>query len=90
MLKSLLNKDAGRKACNFNKKDSNTDVNIPCECSCEYCEISKSTFFQEHLYTAASEVSIGSDYLGLSFWAVAFKILLSNITKIPVAFKPEL
>ena len=40
--------------------------------SCEYCEISKSTYFQEHLHAAISEVSLGSDCLGLSFWAAAF------------------
>ena len=45
--------------------------------SCEYCEISKNTYFEEHLRTAASEVSIGSDCLGLSFWTVAFKTILS-------------
>ena len=39
--------------------------------SCKYCEIFKSTYFQEHLQTAASEVSLRSDCLGLSFWAVA-------------------
>ena len=58
--------------------------------SCEYCEISKNNYFEEHLRTAASEVTLGSDCLGLSFWTVAFKtIWLSNFTQIPVAFKPE-
>ena len=37
-----------------------------------------------------SEETLGSDLLGLSFRRVAFKtILISNITKIPFAFKPE-
>ena len=35
--------------------------------SCEYCEISKNIYFEEHLRTAASEVTLGSDCLGLSF-----------------------
>ena len=39
----------------------------------EYCEISKNTYFEEHLRTAASEVTLGSDCLGFSFWTVAFK-----------------
>ena len=33
----------------------------------------RAPFFQEHLHAAASEVSLGSDCLGLSFWTVAFK-----------------
>ena len=40
--------------------------------------------FEEHLRTAASEETIGSDWIGLSFWRVAFKT-----TKIPVALKLE-
>ena len=35
--------------------------------SCEYCEISKNTYFEEHLRTADSEVTLGSDCLGPSF-----------------------
>ena len=46
--------------------------------SCEYCEISKSTYFDEHLHTAASEVTLGSDFLGLFCWTVAFKTILSK------------
>ena len=57
MFKSLLNKVAGGKADVF----------------CEYCEISKSTYLQEHLHMAASEVNLGSDCLGLSFRTVTFK-----------------
>ena len=30
-------------------------------------------YFQEHLHTTTSEVSLGSDCLGLSFWTVTFK-----------------
>ena len=43
------------------KKDSNTDF------SCKYWEISKKTYFEEHLRTLASEETLGSDWLGLSF-----------------------
>ena len=50
--------------------------------SCEYCEISKNTYFEEHLRTAASEVTLGIDYLGISFWTDSFKTILT--------FKPEL
>ena len=45
--------------------------------SCEYCEISKSNYFEEHLRTAAFEVTVGSDCLGLSFWKAAFKTILN-------------
>ena len=57
--------------------------------SCGYCEIFKNTYFEEHLRTAASEVNLGSDCLGLSFWTAAFKTImrLRNITNMPVAFK---
>ena len=51
--------------------------------SCEYCEISTSIYFEEHPRTAASDVTLGSDSLRLSFWRVAFKTILTcNITKI--------
>ena len=45
--------------------------------SCEYCEISKNTYFEKHLRTAAPEVTLGSDYLGLSFWTATFKTILT-------------
>ena len=35
--------------------------------SCEYCEISKSIYFEEHLRMPASEVTLGSDSLRLPF-----------------------
>ena len=38
------------KACNFIKKETLTQV-----FSCEFCEISRSTFFIKHLRTTASE-----------------------------------
>ena len=46
--------------------------------SCEYCEISKNTYFKENLRTGASEVTVGSDWLGLSFWTVTFKTILTQ------------
>ena len=39
------------KACNFIKKEALAQL-----LSCEYCEISKNTFFTEHLWAAASGV----------------------------------
>ena len=39
-----------RKTCNFIKKE-----NLAQMFSCELCEISKNTFFTEHLWTTASE-----------------------------------
>ena len=45
--------------------------------SCEYWKISKNTYLEEHLRTAASEVTLGSDCLGLSFWRIAFKTVLT-------------
>ena len=44
---------------------------------CEYSEIPKNTYFEEYLHTAASEVTLGSDCLRLSFWTVAFKTILT-------------
>ena len=45
--------------------------------SCEYWEISKTTYFEEHLRAAAPEVTLRSDCLGLSFWWVAVKTILT-------------
>ena len=49
----FFNKVAGLRpwACNFIKKESLTQV-----FSCEFGEISKNTFFTEHLRTTASEI----------------------------------
>ena len=44
-----------QSACNFIKKESLAQV-----FSCEFCEISKSTFFTEHLRTTASSAHIAS------------------------------
>ena len=60
MLKSLLNKA-------LLKRDSNADG------SCQYWEISKNTYFEEHLRTAASEETLGSDYLGFFFLESRFQ-----------------
>ena len=81
-MKSLLNKVVGRKACKFIKKRPQHrcfPVNIATFLmfSCEYCEIFKNTYFEEHLRTAASEVTLRSDCLGRSFWTVAFKTILT-------------
>ena len=35
--------------------------------SSDYCKIFKNIYFEEHLRTAASEVTLGSDCLGLFF-----------------------
>ena len=61
-MKSLLNKVLGRKACKFIKmrpQHSCLPVIIAkfLMLSCEYCKISKNTYFEEHLRTAASEVT---------------------------------
>ena len=46
--------------------------------ACNFIEkISKSTYFEEHLHTADSEVTLGIDCLGLSFWAAHFKSILT-------------
>ena len=46
--------------------------------SWEYLEISKNTYFEEHLRTATSEVTLQNDCLWLSFWRVAFKTILAS------------
>ena len=47
----FFNKDADLRpeACNFIEKETLAQV-----VSCEFCEISKNTFFTEHLWTTAS------------------------------------
>ena len=49
-----FNKIAGL-ACNFIKKEILTQV-----LSCEFCEISKNTFFTEHLRKTASVVTLSA------------------------------
>ena len=46
----FFNKVASLQACNFIKNETPTQV-----FSCEYFEIFKNTYFQEHLERAASE-----------------------------------
>ena len=81
-MKSLLNKVVDRKACKLIKKRPQYRCfpgNIAkfLMFSCEYCEIFKNTYFEEHLRTAASEVTLRSDCLGRSFWTVALKTILT-------------
>ena len=45
--------------------------------SCEYWKISKNTYLEEHLRTATSKMTLGSDCLGLSCWRIAFKTVLT-------------
>ena len=50
MLESLFNNIACIQACNFIKE---TPTQVIC---CEYCEISKNTYFEKYLRTAASVI----------------------------------
>ena len=56
-----LNYFINKTPCNFIKKETLAQV-----FSCEFCEISKNTFFTEHLLVTASDVKP----LGLTFLAV--------------------
>ena len=58
-------------------------------CSYEYCEISKKTYFEEQLRTAASEVILESDCLGLYFWRVTFKTFRTYQLLSKQAFKTQ-
>ena len=44
--------------------------------SYEYSETSKNNYFDEHLHT--TKVTLGSDCLGLHFWTVTFKTILTQ------------
>ena len=59
MLESLFNKVAGLQVCNFIKKETLAQV-----FSCEFCEIFKNTYFEEHLQTAASNSFFQEDVYG--------------------------
>ena len=61
MLNSLLRKVTARKPSNLVKKI------IQHIFSYEFCKICKNTCFEKNLRKAASEVTLGSDCLGLSF-----------------------
>ena len=54
------------------------------------CEIFKNTYFKENLHTAASELTLRSIVWNLVSGLHLKPSRLSNITKIPVAFKSEL
>ena len=60
-------------ACNFIKKESLAQV-----FSCEFCEISKKTFFTEHLWATASELCKCCDSMNLkgppSNWQMSWEI----------------
>ena len=56
---------------NFIKKETLTQV-----FSCEYCEISKNTFFTEHLWATASKQRYWKMYLDGCFWG---RIYFGNI-----------
>ena len=72
LLKSLLNKVPGRKPYKFVKKG------LQHRCfPANIAKLFKNTYLEEHLRTAASEVTLGSDFLGLSFWTTAFKTILT-------------
>ena len=49
VLESLFNKVAGQETCNFIKKETPTQV-----FSCKCCKTFKNTYFEKHLWTAAS------------------------------------
>ena len=49
VLESLFNKVAGHNGLQLYEKETPTQV-----LCCEYCEIFKNTYFEEHLRTAAS------------------------------------
>ena len=56
-------------ACNFIKKETLAQI-----FSCEFCEISKNTFFTEHLWTIASHI--------FKFYKYSFRVAVKiNILK---------
>ena len=66
-----IDKNYQKLSCNFIQK------RLPQMFSCEYWEISTNPCLEEHLRTAASEVTLGSDCLRISFWRGAFKNILT-------------
>ena len=50
LCQSLFFNKVAAQACNFIKKETLAQVS-----SCKFCEISKNTFFIEHLWTTASK-----------------------------------
>ena len=57
-------------------------------CSCEFCEISKNTFFPEHLRESASENQIRTikygDETTITNTLLLFTLLLFNLNRIPL------
>ena len=70
MLEPIFQIVADLQACSFIKKETPTQV-----FSCS--EIFKNTYFEEHMRTAASELTLRSDCLELCFWTVAVKTILT-------------
>ena len=58
-------------ACNFIKKEILAQV-----FSCEFCEISKNTFFTEHVWATASVPAHFFVYRGTYAWSIFIEILL--------------
>ena len=50
--------------------------------SCEFCEVSKNTFFTEHLWTAASELKESLMFLKLKTVGTQYKICISKKDKL--------
>ena len=63
------------RACNFIKKETLTQV-----LSCEFCEISKNTFFTERLWTTASE-TVDIDALKISLSSALYLFCVYVFTK---------
>ena len=64
------------EACNFIEKETLTQA-----FSCESCEISKNTFFTEHLWTTASEPPLKKIEFKKQFWTI-----LNNFLKISILY----
>ena len=64
------------KACNFIKKEALVQV-----FSCEFCEISKNTFFTEHLWATASDHALNNFPTKLSSRTLLTNEVDSNIEK---------
>ena len=69
-------------ACNLIKKETLAQV-----CSCEFCEISKNTFFTEHLRAAASKYDENYNSIVPLLWKVCrrrSKLLWFKCTKVSI------
>ena len=62
------------QACNFIKKETLAEV-----FSCEFCRISKNTFFTEHLWTIALE-SLNSCWVPTTYKILVDKLYLVEVT----------